>query len=227
LLYLCLSVFICGSLFFPEPEEAIAMEAVRALAVFLFLLATAAEVRADVLPLPSREPFGWVKRLFRNEDRKPALQRAEEAYLQRLSRSRPFVVEVDEQATQPRLVIPRSLLGYLQNASLPGEQPSHAASRHALIAGLFLSLTLASGGLWLARQRSGLVGKSLLAGTMLVALGCALTWANPPEPPRLGVRPEGAPQVLVEIADVPAIQLTVSREQWEKLVEQAGAKQSD
>jgi len=89
------------------------------------------------------------------------------------------VVEVDEKAKQPRLVIPAQLLAPVKG---PG-QPGAGAALPTIVVGLALTLSFVTGGFWLLRKGPG---RSLV---MLFVLSLALVGvttvqadlARPPE----------------------------------------------
>lgn len=108
----------------------------------------------------------------------------------------PFVIEVDEKAKEPRLIVPEDLIPGLR-ADVGLENEGRRAGigdlpGRTLVAGLALALAVAFGGLWVVRSRFQ-PGSRYLAGAVvaLVALGAgtALVLANaapPPPPPRPG-----------------------------------------
>ncbi|MGE3807050.1 MAG: hypothetical protein AB7K24_20490, partial [Gemmataceae bacterium] len=82
-----------------------------------------------------------------------------------------LVVELNEAAKQPVLIIPRKLVSDAapkKGASLPGLS--------TIVGGLALTLAFASGGLWLARQRRHPAW--LFAGLALLGLGVAAAFAD-------------------------------------------------
>jgi hypothetical protein len=101
-----------------------------------------------------------------------------------------LVIEVDSNAKNARLVVPRKFTSDKPGNNAPGDddlsvaEPERSWPRTA-IAGVSLAAALACGGLWLVRR-----GKSDGRGTaMLLAFGCllgcsAVAWANAGPPPR-------------------------------------------
>jgi hypothetical protein len=125
-------------------------------------------------------------------------------------------VEVDPAATQPRLVIPRHLLNAIP--PLPGVRPGAeapkrfgAASLPTIVAGLALTLSMASGGVWLVRKGKGRAA-ALLVGLGVFAFGTASLVADvsvpkktpAPTPARTIALPADVKlpnKVLLEVAD--------------------------
>jgi hypothetical protein len=112
-------------------------------------------------------------------------------------------IEVDEKAKGTHLVLPSGVFTAPRVRPQPNGIPQGALDQpgadgvaanddetqpriHMVIAGIALAMSLACGGLWLARRQ----GKGSARGlTLLVAAGAslmvgAIAWANPPAPPR-------------------------------------------
>jgi hypothetical protein len=134
-----------------------------------------------------------------------------------------FVVEVDEKAKAPKLIVPQNLttvrirprpggvpakdkneqvnLIELESAEVPIEpEPARPNPNHLMVAGVALTLGLGLGGVWLFR-RQGRMGTRALA-IMLAAGGSlvvtTLVWANAAPPP---VKPPPAKErVLLPVA---------------------------
>jgi hypothetical protein len=106
-----------------------------------------------------------------------------------------LVVEIDDKAKQPRLLVPRNLL-VNPGGAVPGARPGRAgASLPTAAAGLALALGLMSGGVWLAR-RGGRRALAAAAGALvLLGLGGVL-WADIPAGPRPRPKPVRAPEVV-------------------------------
>jgi hypothetical protein len=102
-------------------------------------------------------------------------------------------VSPDEKATEARLLIPRDVWQQMR-AGLDGDDTKAAAltsfnpgGAQTVMAGLFLSLALAFGGLWLvrSRERAGKFGPAALCLAALVLCGAAAraVFANAGPPP--------------------------------------------
>jgi hypothetical protein len=135
-----------------------------------------------------------------------------------------FVVEVDEKAKAPKIIVPQNLttvrlrprpipgppkanppakddkeeLTYLEvesDVAAPTE-PTPKNRDHLMIAGVALALSLGLGGLWLVRRQ----GRNATRGlALLIAAGgtlgiSTLVWANAPPPP---IKPPPAKEVFV------------------------------
>ncbi|MGH9900558.1 MAG: hypothetical protein ACRD68_01825 [Pyrinomonadaceae bacterium] len=108
-----------------------------------------------------------------------------------------MVIEAGEGAREARLQIPRGMLKQLR-AEIDQENPSNAASlgggevppAHTIIAGVFLSLSIVFGGLWVVCSKRRSPAQRVAAAFAVCALcGCAATavaFANalPPSLPR-------------------------------------------
>jgi hypothetical protein len=141
----------------------------------------------------------------------------------------PLVIEASDSVKEPRLKIPRKLLGQLR-AQADHAGPDLAvnqagASFRTVVAGIALSLSLAAGGLWLVRTRGRARTGTLL---LLLALalpgaGGAVLWASPPLGKLFGPKPapSSSEKVIVEIVDEgETLQLTVNRTALTRLVGQ-------
>ncbi|HZY84544.1 MAG TPA: hypothetical protein VFE78_06920 [Gemmataceae bacterium] len=111
-------------------------------------------------------------------ERIPPRERKE--VLPRGARRATLTVEVDDRVKEPRLQIPANLLP----AAAPATAPRKADAWHlpTVVAGVALTLSLASGGLWLLRRgttRRAAAGALLLA---LFALGGTALFADIPGP---------------------------------------------
>jgi hypothetical protein len=108
-----------------------------------------------------------------------------------------LTLAVDDTAKEPRLQIPRKLLGKEATA---GGSRAEVPPLHRVVAGVALTLALALGGLWLARSRDGLSRRRLAAVLVAVALvgaGSAFLWAEPvPEP--IPPPPARSPALLLD-----------------------------
>ena len=89
-----------------------------------------------------------------------------------------LVVEIDNQAKEPRLQIPVNLLG----AGRPrlGADAGHLPT---MIAGMALTCAFVSGGFWLVRRGRGRTVAALLLGASLL-VGAASVSADLPRPPK-------------------------------------------
>lgn len=131
-----------------------------------------------------------------------------------------LVVQVDDKAKVARLQVPLNLVFGAPN---PPAGPVPSAPRRGadagplglptIIAGLALSLALASGGLWLARRRWGRPGAMVLV-LSLFAAGSAAVWADlGPRP--LGPVPRSGPPVKPAL---PALKLPAGIELSENVI---------
>ena len=100
-------------------------------------------------------------------------------------------IRLDRNATEAKLIIPRSQLRQLR-AELEeldtdsGNTASAAFTRtQTIVSGLFLSLAFVFGGVWFMRSRSGKAGKTIAAAALLFMLGAAgsVALANVGPPP--------------------------------------------
>jgi hypothetical protein len=148
--------------------------------VLLLGLALVAAVRADVGfgPHPSR-PIGI-----------PAANAV------------PVIIQADETAREPRLIVPRSLVRSAKLAKSAAAAPGGRAGLPLPLA-VALSLSFAVVGLGLVCGRR--MTRSLFLTLALVAVGGATLWAHPPPPPQPPLKPfpDGLPidGVAVEFAD--------------------------
>lgn len=101
-----------------------------------------------------------------------------------------FVIEIDPNATTPKLLVPRKIVKRNAGLDIPNDEwlteadlePRQPWTRTAF-AGVSLALFASCTGLWLARRsRSGTGAALLLLGVMLAG-GSAVVYANAPPPP--------------------------------------------
>lgn len=139
----------------------------------------------------------------------------------------PLTILTDDNAKEPRLIIPRKLLASWDKPS--NERGMLELSPvHTMIAGLSLSGALVLGGLWLVRGRGrlGARGLAVLIGTaILLGVGVTAVWANrPPPPPReKPVTVDGVTfdKVQVEITDKgDSVRLILNKSHLAKVSEQ-------
>jgi hypothetical protein len=209
-----------------------------ALALWLSFFSLLPAAQGDVTPLPlPQQPverqYWW--QLWRPAP-KPAVQRMTAP--PQLP-SCPFVLELDDQADQLKLVVPRNLLKDLKVAEGPIAEPAGglADSHNTLFAGMFLTMALASGGLWMVRR--GVPGFRVLVigGALLLVLGGTLAWADIPPfggPRRNSLEMwrqqrlaelQNLPQITVEVVEQgDRIKLVVSRDKLAKLAEPTPAR---
>jgi hypothetical protein len=141
----------------------------------------------------------------------------------------PLTIEIDDKAKEPKLVIPRKLLGAW---GAPGKQERselNLSPLHTAVVGIALTGALVFGGLWLVRSRGRFGGRglALLVGSLvLLGAGAAAVWAEPVPIPQ----PKPAPAIsfdktsieIVEQGD--AVKLIVNREHLAKMSETATPK---
>ncbi|MBL8798701.1 MAG: hypothetical protein JNM56_32705 [Planctomycetia bacterium] len=177
-------------------------------AIAVVLLTGHSVVRADIGPGPRpRPPI-------------PAPQPAAD-------KSVPMVIEVvDGKPAPAKLVIPKQFAGNMKAAidanngdAVAAHQPSRLPT---VLAGLFLTLSLAFTGLWVVRSRGILGGKLaavVLAVLGLLAAGGAVAWANkapaPLPPERLA---NNGDRVVIEIVEQgDAVKLVLHKSQVTKM----------
>jgi hypothetical protein len=90
-----------------------------------------------------------------------------------------ITVEVDEKATQPRLVVPASLI----SKGGRGGQPGAGAQLPAVMAGLALTAAFVTGGFWLLRKGPGRTLALLFAVSLIIAANSAVQ-ADIARPPK-------------------------------------------
>jgi hypothetical protein len=223
------------------------MRKVCALALLLGSLAIHSPVRADpvIMPeaqKPAERQYWWQ---WWRPARKPATERITAPPQPPAC---PFVLQVEEQAEQIRLIVPRNLMKDLKVAELPTETPVAGLARPqgTILAGVFLTLALASGGLWIAKRGvPGVRTVAVGAGLMLLLGGTLaradMPWGHTPNPAfdamgqarRMAAEMKSQqleelkklPQIAVEVIEQgDRIRLVVGREKLAKLVEQAAPK---
>jgi hypothetical protein len=91
-----------------------------------------------------------------------------------------LVVVVDERVKEPRLVIPKTMMGDKKSAWL--ETPT-------VVAGLALTLALVSGGVWLVRRGTSRTVAAVVLALSVMAFGTSALLANLPPPPPPPVDP--------------------------------------
>lgn len=101
-------------------------------------------------------------------------------------------IQLDKNASEARLIIPKSQLRQLRAEleNLDDDSENAAAvgvtKTQTIVSGLFLSLAFVFGGVWFARSRksSGKINKTIAAGAVLFLVGTAATFvfgnAGPP-----------------------------------------------
>jgi hypothetical protein len=199
------------------------------LAIVLAATALAVPARADIPPRPRPNPP-------RPVPVRPVVPPA--------ATDAKFVVEADEKAKGPKLIVPLNLTNprprFQPAPGAPaGKEPlalAHPADdapaeapwnpNHLMIAGLALTLALALAGVWLARRpgrNRGLI-LALAAGATLAA--GTVVWANapvPPPPPASPAPPAVLPvafdgNVTLELAPAgDTIRLVLDKETYEKM----------
>ncbi|HLW68845.1 MAG TPA: hypothetical protein VKS79_26270 [Gemmataceae bacterium] len=148
-----------------------------------------------------------------------------------------LIVQVDPNAKEARLIVPRSLLNRRAGLDVDdGTRLTEAdgrSNRHVIIAGVALALAMSCGGLWLVRRNrlnnSGLmvclaVSAGLIVGTVALANARAPSPAPPPPQPapvaNLAKLFDG--KIRVETpADGDSIRLVVNQEMLDKIVKGA------
>jgi hypothetical protein len=99
-----------------------------------------------------------------------------------------LVVVVDERVKEPRLVIPRSLMGDKKSAWL--ETPT-------VVAGLALTFALVSGGIWLVRRGTSRTVAAVVLALSVLAFGATALLADVAKPPPPKVTPVTLPANIV------------------------------
>ena len=173
----------------PDRHTGACRNGVFLVALGMILAVLANVVRADIPPDPGRRPTR----------QRPVVKRVSPDV------SRPLTIRIDPRQQTSRIIIPK---GYLSAAAVPAPTVSSwSPQSRSIIAGLALSLVMASGFLMLvfARQRrlslATLATTAALAGVLLI-VGTAVadllppgggpartnrTFRAPPEPPRSGI----------------------------------------
>jgi len=154
------------------------------LAALVVVFGLASLVRADVGPKPAPAP----------------------------DKSVPIVIDTYDGKVGPaKLIIPKKLLDKSRAALDLGDGPAvaeHKSRLPMMLAGIFLTLSIAFAGLWLVRQRGTLGTRTvalLIGGILFLAVGGAVLLANAPPGPAIArpVQPFAAIQdrVVIEITD--------------------------
>ena len=121
-----------------------------------------------------------------------------------------LAIEVDPQASENLLLVPRKLLGDAQPTAFRGDRQQGAwleviPPLGTVVAGIALSLALISGGLWLAHRRSAQrAAVSLLMIVATAGFATSLAWADiaspwghrTPRPPLPTPSPSVAPPLV-------------------------------
>jgi hypothetical protein len=163
----------------------------RFAAIALFLLGTVSVVWADI-PGPGPRPRPPV----------PAPVVAD--------KSVPLVYEMTDGNGPAKLIIPKKFAGQMKAAidlhSSDAVAENAPSRTPAILAGVFLTLSMAFSGLWVVRSRGLVNGRTvamILAGVALLGLGGALLWANAPPPPNLKAAPPvvNGDRVIIEIVE--------------------------
>jgi hypothetical protein len=152
--------------------------------------------------------------------------------------SAPLVVAFDDAAREPRLEIPRAILGRLRASADDGaddgtRRVQGVSPWHTILGGIAISSALVLGGLWLVRSRSRTGAKAaglLLAAAAVLTISGSLLWADippfgrgrPVPPPAAEKIVAGIPlsdKVTIEVVDNgEAIRLVVSKGQFAKVL---------
>jgi hypothetical protein len=99
-----------------------------------------------------------------------------------------LVVVVDERVKEPRLVIPRTMMGDKKSAWL--ETPT-------VVAGLALTFALVSGGVWLVRRGTTRTVATVVLALSVLALGGTALFADVAKPPQPKLTPVTLPANVV------------------------------
>lgn len=184
--------------------------------VALILVLSAGPAVADLV-VPGQERRGPAKRPVR-----PAAQT-------------PLRVEVDPQATQCELILPRKFLNIDDRGSEAAPQSPEQGRWGTLLGGLALSCTMMIAGVWIARRR----GNAKLPVLLVVAAGlsgaaASVLWADvipfsgprprpPVVSPQPGVAVIGADRVAIRVVDSgEEVRLVVPPSFRDKLTQQPG-----
>jgi hypothetical protein len=105
-----------------------------------------------------------------------------------------MTIRLDKNATEARLIIPKSQIKQLR-AELEdldddsGNTAMNITKTQTIVSGLFLSLAIVFGGVWFSRSRKtdGKINKTIAAGVVVLLVGSAATiaFANMGPPPQL------------------------------------------
>ena len=104
------------------------------------------------------------------------------------AKSAKLVVVVDERVKEPRLVIPKTMMGEKKSAWL--ETPT-------VVAGLALTFALVSGGVWLVRRGTTRTVAAVVLALSVLALGGTALFADIAKPPPPKVTPVTLPANIV------------------------------
>ncbi len=131
--------------------------------VMMFIvLALAAPARADIRVDPPQKP-------------KPRVEKSSTG-------SARMVIRASDSATEATLQIPRSLVGKV-SAKLEDDASPYPSRLNAILAGVFLSLSLAMGGVLLFRYKRGKFGhKMIIAAFVFIAGSAIFASADMPRP---------------------------------------------
>jgi hypothetical protein len=182
---------------------------IRLAAILLALLGLASLAQADI-PSPRPKPAPPAPVIDKND------------------KSVPLTFETVEGNGPTRVIIPKKFAGPMKAAGLDthstdaiAEQPR--SRMPAILAGLFLTLSLTFTGLWLVRSR-GLVGPRtvaiILAGVAMLGLGTALVCANAPAPRPALPAPiaDNGDRVIIEVVEQgDAVKVIIAKSRVQKL----------
>lgn len=126
-------------------------------------------------------------------------------------KSVPLVYEMADGNGPAKLIIPKKFAGQMKAAidlhSTDAVAENSPSRMPGILAGLFLTLSLAFSGLWLVRSRGLVSGRTvamILVGVAMLAMGSALVWANGAAPgvfARPAVQPANGDRIIIEIVE--------------------------
>jgi hypothetical protein len=116
-----------------------------------------------------------------------------------------LVIQVDEKAKVARLVIPRRVINPPAQPAQP--RPRGFGQLSTMMVGTALAMSVALGGLWLVRKRSGVPGRiapMLLLAVGFLGVGVAAAWADLAPPKDRPFRPRPQP-IVPALPALPAL----------------------
>jgi hypothetical protein len=132
----------------------------------------------------------------------------------------PFVIETTNNVGPAKLIIPKKFVGAMK-ASLDHQEKDTAVASNGsrvatILAGIFLTLSVAFTGLWVIRQRSVFGNRAvaiMIASLLVMGIGAAIVLANAPPPPLPAAKAaDNSDKVVIEVVEQgDAVKLIVSK----------------